>query len=271
MRRSQREECRRTRSTSGFTLIEMLVVVAILVILAGFILPKLDRAQLKANKGVAAANLGGVSRYIQTFRILHNRYPDGWDSLYDRTGAAMPSIEQGTSTDIGLEPQLTGPSPNPEKLVASPTTLVAGELRSLNRLGIGTVYDWDASESNHPGNNFNQSHTLAVGDTVVEVNAADGDGAAIIDHIYPQNVVNSTPGAIPSGKRLIAFGFGPLNECIGDVLQECPTYSNTDPTKYYNRNIAIFEIDDGGSRCELKAVVGADADRIDEEINDFYE
>ena len=67
------------------------------------------------------------------------------------------------------------------------------------------------------------------------------------------------------------LGFGPANQSIGDVLQECPTYANTDPTQYYNRNLAIYEVDSGGSRAELKAVVGGDADRIDEEVADFYE
>lgn len=265
---------------AGFTLIELLVVVAILVILAGLILPKLDRVQLKANKGVAASNIHDVSRYIQTYRVMHNFYPDKWDSLMD-SGTTLwtaPNIDAP-----GLEPQLVGgPIPaSPHKLkVADPLT--AGEVRSLSRLGIGTLLDLDTSSDAIPGSRFTQQRPLAVGGRFATLNVSvppvstdDEDAIAIVDHIYPQNKLTGTnpgvSGTIPSGKRLLVVGVGPNNAMIGDVVQDTPFYSNTDPAKYYHRFLAIFEISDGGSRAELKAVVGADADRLDEEINDFYE
>jgi len=262
---------------AGFTLIELLVVVAILVILAGLILPKLDKIQLKSNKAVAAANIHDVSRYIQSYRVLHNFYPDRWDSLL--TGPTGTLWTAATIDDKGLEPQLVGgPIPaSPQKLVVTTTGLSAGEVRSLSRLGIGTMLDLDASSTAIPGSRFAIERPIAQGQQFATINVADGDGEALIDYIYPQNKVKSTanptgtPGAIPSGKRLIVLGVGPLNTMIGDVVQDTPFYSNTDPAKYYHRFLAIFEISDGGSRAELKAVVGADADRLDEEINDFYE
>jgi prepilin-type N-terminal cleavage/methylation domain-containing protein len=263
------------RLSSGFTLIELLVVVAILVILAGTILPKLDRVQLKANKGVAANNAGGISRYIQTYRIMHNLYPDRWDSLL--TGASGNLWKDNTpATDATtvpqLEPQLTGAiAGGPAKLKT--LTLTAPEqIRSLARMGISTALDLDSASTDIPGNRFTQQRALAVGDKVATVDPADGDGAAIIDHIYPENKLSGgTSGTIPAGKQLVVFGFGPLNAAVGDVVQECPFYSNTDPSLYYHRFLAIFEVSDTGSRAELKAVVGADGDRIDEEINDYYE
>lgn len=295
----------RRSAVAGFTLIEMLVVVAIMVVLSGYVLAKLDRAQLKSNKGVAASNMGGVSRYIQTYRVMHNAYPDRWDSLVTPAGALVAPGAPGGAP--GIDPQLTGgpPAGSPAKL--STTTLSLLEARSLTRLNIGTVLDWDAAADSAPGDRFrlarlliddagtpgdptddtptgipvatlNWTPTGAVGPGVGNATGTgggtgEGDAAAIIDHIYPGNKVIPGPGegAIPAGKKLVVFGFGPANQAIGDVLQECPTYANTDPTQYYNRNLAIFEVDDGGSRAELKAVVGGDADRIDEEVADFYE
>src|SRR5262245_66218054 len=112
MRNEGRKESKRiARASAGFTLIEVLVVVAILVILAGFILPKLDRAQLKANKGVAAANMGGVSRYIQTYRVMHNFYPDRWDSLLSdeaTAGTFVLKVPGAPGGAAGLDPQLVG-------------------------------------------------------------------------------------------------------------------------------------------------------------------
>lgn len=291
---------RMKRRQGGFTLIEMIVVVAILVILAGFILPKLDRVMLKSNKGVAAANMGGVSRYIQTYRIVHNVYPDVWDSLVNEgtTVASHTLVAPGIpGTTPGIDPQLTGgpPGGSPKKLTTldlSPTgSFTATErlkaARSLSRMGITRILDWTASSGELPGNRFLSDRTNATtagslfnalgtdtaADAVVAIpNVADGDGAALIDHIYPENKLpGGVSGTIPTGKILVVFGFGPLNKAIGDVLQECPTYANTDATQYYNRNLAIFEVSLGGSRAELKAVVGGDADRIDEEVADYYE
>jgi prepilin-type N-terminal cleavage/methylation domain-containing protein len=259
----------------GFTLIELLVVVALLVILAGTILPKLDRVQLKANKGVAANNAGGVSRYIQTYRVMHNLYPDRWDSLLT-SGSGGLWMDNTPATDATtvpqLEPQLTGAiAGGPTKLTTLTLTLDE-QIRSLARMGIGNVLDLDGLSTGIPGNRFTQVRALAVGDKVATINGADGDGQAIIDNIYPENRLSTgTPGTIPSGKRLVVFGFGPGNAAIGDIVQECPFYSNTDPALYYHRFLAVFEISDGGSRAELKAVLGADGDRIDEEINDYYE
>ncbi|MEI6234547.1 MAG: prepilin-type N-terminal cleavage/methylation domain-containing protein [Planctomycetota bacterium] len=261
------------RRRPGFTLIEMLLVVAILVALAGLVLPKLDKEQLRANKGIAANNMTGVSRYIQTYRIRHNKYPDRWDSLVDGSGNLWVPGAPGTS--IGLDPQLVGgpPTGSPHKLTT--TTLVENatthEVRSLSRMNIANVLGLASSPSS-PGNAFNVVTPLANGVTVATINASDSDGRAIIDSIYPENKLSTgTSGAIPSGKKLVVFGFGPLNSAIGDVLQECPTYSNTDPTQYYNRFIAIFECSAGGSRAELKTVVASDADMVGEEIGDYFE
>ena len=65
------------RKNGGFTLIELVIVVTILVILTGMIVAKLDVVEMKAQKGVAAADMGDVFRFVQTFRVLTTEYPDG--------------------------------------------------------------------------------------------------------------------------------------------------------------------------------------------------
>jgi len=251
----------RRMAASGFTLIELLVVVVILIILAGLVLPKLDKIQLKANKGVAANNAAGTSRYIQTFRIMHNVYPDGWDSLLDPTH---------TTLSTKIDPQLIGGGGGPTKLRIS----TSGEalngtdstLRSLTRMGITKVYDEGAGSNGFPSDVFTSpARLLADGDVYATINEADGDGLALIQHLYPDT------GTVTPGKQLIVLGFGVRNTTIGDVLQECPFYSNGNLEAYYGRFLAIFQMDTGGGRVELMGVVGADADRIDEEIGDFYD
>ena len=262
----------------GFTLIEMLVVVSILVILTGAILPKLDVVQLKVNKGVAANNMGGVSRYVQTYRVMHNIYPDHWDSLMGGTTGSDPtSLWAGPAGGLGpgLEPQTTGAlAGSPHKLTTTTLTESATvhELRSLTRLGIVTIEQLGGTTGDIPGNLYNQDQLLAAGSTVATINDADPDGQNIISQIYKLGGTSTSPVGYPAtvGEKLVVFGFGPKNSTIQDVLQECPWYPNTDPNKYYHRFLCIFRVFQDGTRCQLAMVTGADGDRIDEEIGDYY-
>lgn len=251
----------------GFTLIELVVVVGILVILAGLLLPSVDVYKLKANKGVAAANMTDISRGVQQFYAQNNVYPDRWDSLLSGTSLWVPGPP---GTTPGLDPQLVGgpPAGSPHKLTTTQLTEngTVHEVRSLTRMGITSVLDLDASDS-LPGNRFTVVRALIDGATVATVNIADDDGLAIVHHFYPQ----ADPPVIPPDKKLVVFGLGPTNGMVGRAMQETPFYSNTDSTQYYNRYLVIFEVDGGGSRARLLGVVGGDADRIDEEIADYFE
>ncbi|MCA8953842.1 MAG: prepilin-type N-terminal cleavage/methylation domain-containing protein [Planctomycetes bacterium] len=244
---------------AGFTLVELVVVMAVLVVLAGLILPKLDTFKLKANKAAAASNIHGVARYITSFKAQKDVFPDEFDSLLD----------SGTPTNLytSLDPQCTGSLPgNPTKLTT--TTIVnADELRSLNRVGLVSLHHHDAAVE-FKGNSAagTAPSTLIVGDTIATVNPIDPDGQAIIEHFYP-----GTGGAVPAGKKLAVFGVGPRNKMINDILHEAPFYANTDQNAYYNRFLAVFEFSTGGSRAKLLGVLGSDGDLLSEEIVDYYE
>ncbi|MCA8962817.1 MAG: prepilin-type N-terminal cleavage/methylation domain-containing protein, partial [Planctomycetes bacterium] len=175
----------RVARMSGFTLVEMLVVVTILVVLSGFVLAKMDRASLKANKGVAAGNMTGVSRYIQTYRVMHNFYPDRWDSLTDPAGDLVAPGVPGTTP--GIDPQLVGgpPAGSPAKLATTNLDLL--EARSLGRMGITTVLDWDAAGDALPGDNFTQTREL------VDDNGTPGDPSDDVPTTVALATLNWTP------------------------------------------------------------------------------
>ncbi|MDB6138498.1 MAG: hypothetical protein JWO94_1570 [Verrucomicrobiaceae bacterium] len=274
----------RKQSALGFTLLELVVVVAVLVILAGILLPKFDLFKLKANKGVAASNMTDVSRIIQTYFAQNAIYPDNWDSLMtpaSGTGGGTPGALWNTankSPDGGqLEPQLVGGPPtsaSPNKLTLLAGGLTAGEARSLGRIGITNILDVEATADAAPNDRFTLTHQRPIATTTVLATlntgvvtsgggGADEDANNIQAHIYPNGV--------PANKRLVVLGFGSHNTSIGNLVQEVPFYPNTDVTKYYSRFLAIFEVDDGGGRANLMSVVGADGDQIGEEIADYYE
>ena len=243
---------------AGFTLIELVVVVGVLVVLAGFILPKLDTFKLKANKGVAAATMGSATQAIEVYRIQRDRYPDFWDSLLDATTTSSLAPQ--------LHPQLFGgPGTSAVKLTVVPISS-QDELNSMGRLGITSVIDHNLV-SEYPNDGANTPpRALQVGDTIATVNAADGDGQAIIESFYP-----GSGGVVPAGKTIWVLGLGSLNEMIGDTLYNAPFYPNADQLAYYSRYLACFEVDLGGSRARLLGCVGSDGDRLAEEIKDYYE
>lgn len=273
----------RSRARQGFTLLELVVVVAVLVILAGILLPKFDVFKLKANKGVAASNMTDVSRIIQTYYVQYGVYPDKWDSLM--TSNANGALWKAVGVDdIGLEPQLTSsPVVGPEKLTT--VALNDGDIRSLTRIGITTVVDAIGTDG-APNDRFGPpagepvvastpaagtdtgrligTGTFLAGLNITENGAAadDEDAANIRNFIYPDGM--------PVGKHLVVLGFGTRNTAAGALVQEVPFYPNTDVTKYYSRFLAVFAVG-GGSRAELKAVVGSDGDMIKEELADYYE
>ncbi|MBI3817405.1 MAG: prepilin-type N-terminal cleavage/methylation domain-containing protein [Planctomycetes bacterium] len=260
---------RRARIGRGFTLIELVVVVAVLAILAGIVLPKLDIFKLKANKATAAANMAGINQYVEAYRTQKDNYPDNWDSLMDE--------QNPTSLFSGLDPQLLGPvsgvPASPQKL-ATTTIADQNELRSLNRVGIINTYNHVGG--GFPGDSASAKHQLSQGDTVATLNTADEDAKKIVAALYPK--LNPLPGTanIPPGRKLVVFGLGPRNQLCDNTdasatLHGAPFYANTDQLKYYNRFLVIFEIFSNGSRCRMLATVGADADQLSEEIQDFYE
>jgi prepilin-type N-terminal cleavage/methylation domain-containing protein len=279
---------------SGFTLLELVIVMAILVALAGIVIAKLDVLQLKAEKASAGAQIRDIARLIQTYRATTNFYPDRWDSLVDRTGGNPGVLRQpglpGTNLG-GLDPGLVGglPTGSSTKLIMG-GQLTANQARSLSRLGITTVLDHSGGQPVPYGgttaasnlavgfvvpNSFNVGATTGTNsadadDVFATINPADTGGQKILNTIYP------TPGAqavVPSDRVLVVFGLGRYCTIVGSNLQsanlsEPPVYPYSN-AQYYDRYLAVFEAYNNGDRCRLVAVLGADGDLAADEIADF--
>ncbi|HVY60784.1 MAG TPA: hypothetical protein VHF22_03985 [Planctomycetota bacterium] len=282
---------RARRATGGFTLLEIVVVLGILVLLANLVLGKLDILQLKANKGAAIANMTGVARYVSTYRSLTSFYPDRWDALCDSAGNPRVPGDQ-TSGVIGMDPQLIGlpasiePSGEPKKLsFATIASLAAaagatdggeGAVRSIQRVGISTLCYDDLGTDGTMGDHFTVTGTASTASFIATIDPADGDGQAIINHLYPNPAGDS---AVPAGKILMVVGLGKYSTLIGagsgaqaqaSLLTDVPTYSNTNQTQYYNRYLVVFEVDAGGSRARMVEVLGGDGDQTTDETGDYY-
>lgn len=76
----------------GFTLVEIMIVVAIIALLAAIAIPNLLRSRITANESAAQATLRSISTALETYAAANNGvYPTAESSL---TGATPPYLNK---------------------------------------------------------------------------------------------------------------------------------------------------------------------------------
>ena len=98
----------------GFTLVELLVVIAVIGVLAGLLLPVLSTARKNAAKSKCGSNLEQMKRYLDSYAAGNDgKFPlaSGWQSLISEgtaEGAAIfecPSAERDATRGLQREPE----------------------------------------------------------------------------------------------------------------------------------------------------------------------
>ncbi len=79
----------------GFTLVEIMIVVAIIALLAAIAIPNLLRARLAANESAAIAALKTVASAAHTYRAANPGYPADLGALCYESGSSVCNMTAG--------------------------------------------------------------------------------------------------------------------------------------------------------------------------------
>ena len=291
----------RLKDQSGFTMLELLVVVAILAIIAGGLMVAYDGLETKSAKAEASHAIAGVDGAVRNFTSLRGTAPDNLDSMLAATpvdGTQSPLTITGGADIASMSSSLLGKT--------TATALTAARRSTLNKAGITklryidvagnvdtcapcvlTTLAADAtaasvgniSKADIPNRLFDvpregtgknrgrgYSHTLLDTDMVQVWDAGAGG-------------INNLKVGAAATDVLIAFGLGNNSTittvddtAVGDAhLSQAPIYPDVKKNEY-GRYVLLYNVGPSGSeftKARLQGVVDSKGDFLDEELAEY--
>ena len=224
----------RKQAARGLTLIELVVVLAILVALVGLVLAFFPGLLSRASKSTSATSIQDIAKAVQINYSTQLSYGSGYDSLLNAGGATLYS-----NLTANVSAQLTR------------DTLVAADAAALSALGIKNIYHMTSTATDAT---FNVTQT----GTVVQVTTSVP--VATISNTTVQNTVRGN--YTPQGTAVyVVFGVNKGATIVGSnsILQDAPVRAGADanenPTTSYQRYGLVFLID--GTTTRTARFLGA--------------
>ena len=133
------------RCVRGFTLVEIMIVVAIIALLAAIAIPNVLRGRTTANESAAIGNLRALVSSLEMWRSVNSAYPNPWTDLFNATPAYGPpsfNVSMANNTVQGYLYRYTALSANAAyNIIAQPAT--------VNRTGTRSFYVDEAATIRH--------------------------------------------------------------------------------------------------------------------------
>ena len=235
----------RAKARRGFTLIELIVVLMILVGLAGMVIPAVTDMVVRTHTATGSGNIAEVSNAVARYEAQYMSYPNNLDSLKNTlAGATVGDFN-------GLTAELTGN--------CTALTLTAGHVAALDAAGITTLaLHTDASPTvDATFQATTPSAALAANDVLLSIT----DGAA------------ETSLGLNTAGTYVLLGVGNRSEAIGRTMTDAPVHfaesGAENPAAFYNRFLAVFDV--SGERAKLVKVISPHFGGLDDHMQEYFE
>jgi len=228
------------RGASGFTLMELVVVMAILVALAAILIPILPEFVGKANQSAAASNMSELEKFIMTFRATYSRNPNHFDSLMTEGGLARSALVPSGGGALAT------------------FSLTSGQQSRLSREGITMVYDMENAVTTNSTFHATINPYLASQPYGSGRSLTNGANIMILakqsDGTYNQAGFDGAGGSVMPGVMLdtnhyyAVFGIGKRCNLVGasGMVKEAPVFGQhkdqSEPSTSYQRYAAVYDI-----------------------------
>jgi len=273
----------------GFTLLELLVVVAILATVAGGLLVSYDGLETDAAEGTATFNIAALDKAVRAYKVMNKTYPDNLDSLVVNNAAAFSVALPAKLQGVDGSETTDAVSGDDGKLAFH--TLTAAGAGALVGAGVTTLRSIDGTLTNEPTNIPNRVFDEPTRGRGVSVPVAAGARVALIETIglgaTDSTRLRDIAGLDATRQHIVAaFGLGNNSTMCGPdvqgVLSEAPFYTKVERDEY-GRFLLLFHLgtdadnsgttgDVGGeyfSTAKFLGVLDTRGDWLDEEYAEF--
>jgi prepilin-type N-terminal cleavage/methylation domain-containing protein len=222
---------RPTSRRPGLTLVELVVVMAILVALAGILIPLIPGLIGRAETSGRATNSQEIYKAIQTFEASYTRYPSDWDALTD-----------GSTTPLTYVNGFTGSTPP-----LAVTALTATQSAALSSGGITRVQLMATSPTgtNETFNPYADPNDRASTTGSMTITSSSTPNLVTLTNVG-QFQLSLSDNASTSAGTYVVFGFGKRCSIVGSGAAEAPVnfFDNAalSPDTRYSRYGVVFQV-----------------------------
>lgn len=269
------------RGSRGFTLIEAVVVVAVLTILAMLLLPRFTFIRVLSTYANQAASIKDVTHNMLIHHATQAVWPTRFDSLiesdhlYGWDGSTIETDGLSTGLTNVLETvtlsakqkkslmQLLGQTTNGVNTLilmdhAQSTTLPPGDSGTVER-DIATSSDLVMAKVKVDSSNYSTAKAAAVANSSFDPN--EPSPLAVYESVFPN-------GYNPNGDILVAVGVGPACTAIGKTMITAPQAYLKDSTRY-NRTLVLLRLNGNGVAASLAGGLSPDGRTLAQSVGAY--
>lgn len=236
----------------GLTLLELVVVMAILVALGGLLVPMLGNYLHRANVASCTVNIPEVDKWFQTYQNLYTSYPDKMDNLVVDTALAS-YVLPGKWKDVATDPSIE---------LGSLDT--ASEASALTEMGITTLMKLAPSTTGGDWNPTFWPYSANKGAALTSANYWEVKNSLAVAELTATGARLMGLPYVATKHKYVVFGLNTPCTMFRNVAAEAPYhFADTlaeDPSKSYMCFAAVFMINNkDGDTLEKAKYMGCAA------------